>query len=247
MNIPADSSFDPTMNDLLAAIPRAEWFRFSKSADLVQLTQGKVLCDAGVRSEYVFFPTTAIVSLVHTTRDGHCTEVAVVGSDGVVGVSAFMGGSAAGAQAVVQTRGQAFRMPSRIVKQESDSGGTILKVLLRYMHALMTQLAQNAVCNRHHTIDQQLCRRLLCSLDRLPAQDIDMTQEVIANLLGVRREGITAAALKLQRTGAIRYNRGHIEVLDRNELERRACECYAVTKREYRRLDTMPSIMRIAA
>jgi CRP-like cAMP-binding protein len=247
MNIQNDSSYDPQLNDVLAALPKADWVRFSKSVELVRLLRGKVLCDAGVRCDYVFFPTSAIVSLLHTTRDGHCTEIAMVGSDGMVGVSAFMGGSAAASQAVVQTEGQAFRLPSRIVKEESDCGGIILKILLRYAQALMTQLSQNAVCNRHHSIDQQLCRRLLCSLDRLPAQNIAMTQEAIANLMGVRREGITAAALKLQAAGVIRYNRGQIEVLNRKELEHRSCECYAVTKRECNRLIPVSTMMPMAA
>ncbi len=242
-----DYRFDPQLNDVLASLPKADWFRFSKSAEIVQLQRGKMLCDTGIRPDYVFFPTTAIVSLQHATRDGHCTEIAVVGRDGLVGIAAFMGADPSLSQAVVQTEGQAFRLPSRVVKEESDCGGAILKIFLRYIHVLMTQFAQSAVCNRHHSIDQQLCRRLLCSLDRLPAQDIEMTQEAIANLLGVRREGVTAAALKLQAVGAIRYNRGRIEVLNRTELERRSCECYAATKRGLGWLAPSPALMSIAA
>jgi CRP-like cAMP-binding protein len=247
MNTSTDSQLNRGENDLLVALPSAEWFRFSYAFELVRLPQGSVLCDSGGRSEYVYFPTTAVVSLLHATRDGHCIEIAAVGKDGMVGISAFLGGSAPVLQAMVHSEGHAFRLPARIIKEQSDCGGSILKVLLRYAQTLMMQIAQTAACNRHHTVDQQLCRRLLCSLDHQPAQDIAITQEVIANLLGVRRESITAAALKLQVAGVIRYNRGRIEVLDRQALEHRACECYAVTKGECSRLRGVSTVLRIAA
>ena len=231
---------DPRENQLLAVLSDAEWKRWLPELQLVDLPVGQVLSDAGRTPSYVYFPTTAIVSLLYMTRDGGSAEIAVVGNDGVVGVSVFMGGNATPSQAVVQNAGQAYRLRAQTVKDEVDRGGPVLKILLRYTQAMIAQVAQTAVCNRYHSIDQQLCRRLLLGLDRLPTEALAMTQELLASLLGVRREGVTAAALKLQLAGVIRYSRGHIDVLDRPRLENRACECYGVAKKEYFRLLPMP-------
>ncbi|MEO8855903.1 MAG: Crp/Fnr family transcriptional regulator [Burkholderiaceae bacterium] len=231
---------DPRDNQLLAILPDSEWQRWQGEFELVELVSGQVLTDSGRSSAFVYFPVTAIVSLLCMTQEGGSAEVAVVGNDGVVGVSVFMGGSAMPSQAVVQSAGQAFRLRAQLIKDEVERSGPMLKILLRYAQAMLAQVAQTAVCNRYHSIDQQLCRRLLLGLDRLPSDTLLMTQEVLANLLGVRREGVTAAALKLQVAGVIRYSRGHIEVLDRPRLEHRACECYGVAKKEYFRLLPMP-------
>ena len=230
----------PRENQLLAVLPDAEWKSWLPQLELVDLQVGQVLSDAGRTPSYVYFPTTAIVSLLYMTRDGGSAEIAVVGNDGVVGVSVFMGGNATPSQAVVQNAGQAYRLRAQAVKDEVDRGGPVLKILLRYTQAMIAQVAQTAVCNRYHSIDQQLCRRLLLGMDRLPTESLAMTQELLASLLGVRREGVTAAALKLQMAGVIRYSRGHIDVLDRPRLEHRACECYGVAKKEYFRLLPMP-------
>lgn len=240
MNTLPRRTSDPRENQLLALLPDAEWKRWLPQLELVDLPVGQVLCDAGRTPAYVYFPSTAIVSLLYLTLDGGSAEIAVVGNDGVVGVSVFMGGSATPSQAVVQNAGQAYRLRAQTVKDEVDCGGPVLKILLRYTQAMIAQVAQTAVCNRYHSIDQQLCRRLLLGLDRLPTEALAMTQELLASLLGVRREGITAAALKLQLAGVIRYSRGHINVLDRPRLEHRACECYGVAKKEYFRLLPMP-------
>lgn len=231
---------DPRENQLLAVLPDAKWKRWQTSLELVDLSVGQVLSEPGRTPSYVYFPTTAIVSLLYMTQDGGTAEIAVVGNDGVVGVSVFMGGNATPSQAVVQSAGQGYRLRAQMVKDEVDNGGPVLKILLRYMQAMIAQVAQTAVCNRYHSIDQQLCRRLLLGLDRLPTESLAMTQELLANLLGVRREGVTAAALKLQVAGVIRYSRGHIDVLDRVRLQNRACECYGVAKKEYFRLLPMP-------
>ena len=204
---------------------------------------GKVLYESGVALSHVYFPTTAIVSLLYVMEDGASAEIAVVGQEGIVGISLFMGGESTPSRAVVQSAGQAFRLKAKLMMQEFNRAGPVLHLLLRYTQALITQMAQTAVCNRHHSLDQQLCRWLLLSLDRLHSAEIVMTQELIANMLGVRREGVTEAAGHLQKAGLIRYRRGHITVLDRTRLEERACECYAVVKKEYDRLlpDTMAS------
>jgi CRP-like cAMP-binding protein len=231
---------NPRENQLLALLPDSEWKRWHSDLELVDLSVGQVLSESGRTPSYVYFPTSAIVSLLYMTQDGGSAEIAVVGNDGVVGISVFMGGNTTPSQAVVQAAGQAYRLRAQMIKDEVDSGGPVLKILLRYTQAMIAQVAQTAVCNRYHSIDQQLCRRLLLGLDRLPSDSLTMTQELLANLLGVRREGVTAAALKLQMAGVIRYSRGHIDVLDRVRLEHRACECYGVAKKEYFRLLPMP-------
>jgi CRP-like cAMP-binding protein len=200
------------------------------------LPLGQVLYESGSALSHVYFPTTAIVSLLYVMEDGASAEIAVVGNDGIVGISLFMGGESTPSRAVVQSAGQAFRLQAQAMKDEFDKSGPVLHLLLRYTQALITQMAQTAVCNRHHALDQQLCRWLLLSLDRLQGSELLMTQELIANMLGVRREGVTEAALNLQDVGLIRYARGQISVLDRKGLEKRTCECYAVVKKEYDRL-----------
>jgi CRP-like cAMP-binding protein len=197
---------------------------------------GEVLYESGVTLSHVYFPTTAIVSLLYVMEDGASAEIAVVGNEGIVGISLFMGGGSTPSRAVVQSAGLGLRLKARALKDEFNRAGPVLHLLLRYTQALITQMAQTAVCNRHHSLDQQLCRWLLLSLDRLQGDDLVMTQELIANMLGVRREGVTESALKLQTAGLIRYARGHITVLDRAGLELRTCECYAVVKKEYARL-----------
>jgi CRP-like cAMP-binding protein len=197
---------------------------------------GEVLYESGVTLSHVYFPTTAIVSLLYVMEDGASAEIAVVGNEGIVGVSLFMGGGSTPSRAVVQSAGLGLRLKARVLKDEFNRAGPVLHLLLRYTQALITQMAQTAVCNRHHSLDQQLCRWLLLSLDRLQGDELVMTQELIANMLGVRREGVTESALKLQTAGLIRYARGHITVVDRAGLELRTCECYAVVKKEYDRL-----------
>ncbi|MDF1566528.1 MAG: Crp/Fnr family transcriptional regulator [Spirochaetaceae bacterium] len=204
--------------------------------DLVDMPLGHALYESGDQLEYVYFPTTAIVSLLYILMDGASAEIAVVGNEGIVGVALFMGGETMPNRAVVQSEGQAYRLPGRVLKQEFNQGGALQHLLLRYTLAMLTQMAQTAVCNRHHSVDQQLCRWLLLSLDRLPANELNMTQELIANMLGVRREGVTEAAGRLQKAGLIHYHRGRITVLDRPGLEARVCECYEVVRREFRRL-----------
>ena len=240
MNTSTCHTIETRKNQLLSVLPDAEWHRWHQHLELVDVPMGQVLCESGRAPAYVYFPTTAIVSLMCMMQDGASSEVAVVGNDGVVGISLFMGGNATPSQAVVQSAGKVYRLRAQAVKIELDSPGPVLKMLLRYTQALIAQVAQTAACNRYHSIDQQLCRRLLLGLDRLPTDELMMTQELAANLLGVRREGVTAAALKLQLAGVIRYSRGHIVVLDRQRLEQRACECYAVAKKEYDRLLQMP-------
>ena len=230
----------PRQNQLLAALPDADWARWQRQFQPVLLSPGQVLCEPGSAPAHVVFPTTAVVSLLYMTRDGESVEFAVVGNDGVVGISLFMGGHATPSQAVVQSAGHAWRLPASAVMDEVHRTGPVLAMLLRYTEALIAQVVQTAACNRFHTIDQQLCRRLLLGLDRASSDRLVMTQEAVAGMLGVRREGVTAAALKLQRAGVIRYTRGRIEVLDRAGLEERSCECYAVGRKEHRRLLPLP-------
>jgi CRP-like cAMP-binding protein len=209
-------------------------------SNFVELSLGEVLYESGGTPSYVYFPIDAIVSLLYVMEDGASAEISVVGNEGMIGVTLFMGGESTPSRAVVQSAGKAWRLSGRRLKDEFDHHGTLMQLLLRYTQALLTQMAQTAVCNRHHSIDQQLCRWLLLSLDRLPNNRLDMTQELIANMLGVRREGVTEAAGKLQRLGIIKYSRGHITVLDRPSLERRCCECYAVVRGETDRLLGLP-------
>ena len=230
------ASTDPRMNRLLAALPEAEWQRWAPLLEAVDMPLGQVMYESGHTLSHVYFPTTAIVSLLYVMEDGASAEIAVVGHEGVVGISLFMGGETTPSRAVVQSAGQGWRLAAQVVKDEFNRVGPVMHLLLRYTQALITQMAQTAVCNRHHSLDQQLCRWLLLSLDRLQGDELVMTQELIANMLGVRREGVTDAALKLQKQGLIRYARGHITVLDRRGLEQRTCECYAVVKKEYERL-----------
>ncbi|MEZ5566650.1 MAG: Crp/Fnr family transcriptional regulator [Gammaproteobacteria bacterium] len=223
-------------NQLLAALPAAEWARIQPHLELTDMPLGKVLYEAGTTMKDVFFPTTSIVSLLYVMEDGSSAEIAIVGLEGLVGIALFMGGESTSSRAVVQSSGQAYRLRGRYVKDEFLRGGPMQRLLLRYTQALLTQMAQTAVCNRHHSVDQQFCRWLLLSLDRLPTNELVMTQELIANMLGVRREGVTEAAGKLQKLKVIKYSRGRITVLDRAALEHHACECYGVVKEEFDRL-----------
>jgi CRP-like cAMP-binding protein len=227
---------DPRTNELLAALPATEWERWQPHLEAVTLQLGQVLYEPGATLSHVYFPTNAIVSLLYVMENGASAEIAVVGFEGIVGISLFMGGESTPSRAVVQSAGDGFRLRAALMKDEFNRTGPVLHLLLRYTQALITQMAQTAVCNRHHSLDQQLCRWLLLSLDRLRDNELVMTQELIANMLGVRREGVTEGALKLQQDGLIRYSRGHITVLDRAGLEQRTCECYAVVKKEYDRL-----------
>jgi CRP-like cAMP-binding protein len=227
---------EPTENHLLAALPDVEWQRWQPQLERVEMPLGQVLYESGGTLSHVYFPTTAIVSLLYVMESGASAEIAVVGNEGIVGISLFMGGDSTSSRAVVQSAGLGLRLKAQIMKDDFNRAGPVLHLLLRYTQALITQMAQTAVCNRHHSLDQQLCRWLLLSLDRLQGNELVMTQELIANMLGVRREGVTEGALKLQNAGLIRYARGHISVLDRDGLERRTCECYGVVKKEYDRL-----------
>jgi CRP-like cAMP-binding protein len=226
----------PAGNLLLAALHPPEYERLLPHLEPVALPLGWALYESGLRMEHVYFPTEGIVSLLYVMENGASAEIAVTGNEGAVGISLFMGGGSTPSRAVVQSAGHAYRLGAEILRREFERGGDLQHLLLRYTQALITQMAQTAVCNRHHTVEQQLCRWLLLSLDRLPANKIRMTQELIANMLGVRREGVTEAAGHLQEAGLIRYQRGEITVLDRPKLERRVCECYAVVKRESDRL-----------
>ena len=227
---------DPTLNLLLAALPQAESSRWASQLEPVDMPLGQVLYESGTRLSHVYFPTTSIISLLYVMENGASAEIAVVGQEGIVGVALFMGGESTPSRAVVQSAGQGLRLKASLMMQEFNRGGPVMHLLLRYTQALITQMAQTAVCNRHHSLDQQLCRWLLLSLDRLQSNQLVMTQELIANMLGVRREGVTEAAGQLHKAGLIRYQRGHITILDRAGLERRTCECYAVVKKEYDRL-----------
>ena len=229
-------STQPSQNHLLGALPPTEAQRWMPRLESVDMPLGSVLYESGGTLSHVYFPTTAIVSLLYVMENGASAEIAVVGNEGIVGVSLFMGGESTPSRAVVQSAGRGLRLEAKIMKDEFNRAGPVLHLFLRYTQALITQMAQTAVCNRHHSLDQQLCRWLLLSLDRLQGDELVMTQELIANMLGVRREGVTEGALKLQKAGLIRYSRGHITVLDRAGLEQRSCECYAVVKREYDRL-----------
>ena len=232
MNAATHLTPHPRQNQLLAALPDADLRAWRPDLELVHLAAGQVLCESGSTPAHVVFPTTAIVSLLYMTQEGSSAEIAVVGNDGVVGVSLFMGGNATPSRAVVQHAGQGYRLRAQVVKNEINRAGPALNMLLRYTHALIAQVAQTAACNRYHSIDQLMCRRLLMGLDRLPSDELVMTQELMASLLGVRREGVTAAALKLQQAGVIRYSRGHIAVLDRQRLEQRTGERYAAAQTE---------------
>jgi CRP-like cAMP-binding protein len=224
------------VNHLIAALPDDVYRQWASKLEAVEMRLGDVLHESGRAVGHVYFPTTSIVSLLHVLETGASAEFAVVGNEGIVGISAFMGGNSTPNLSVVRSAGRGFRMRVANLVNAFEQNGAVAQLLLRYTQALMTQIAQTAVCNRHHTLDQQLCRLLLISLDRLHTQELWMTQELIANMLGVRREGVTAAAVALQNAGLIRYSRGHITVMERQALERRSCECYAVVKAEYHRL-----------
>jgi CRP-like cAMP-binding protein len=230
------TTHDPRRNHLLAALPPDDFERLKPHLVRVPLTLGEALYESGVMLRHVYFPTDSIVSLLYVMADGSSAEIAVVGNEGVIGVSLFMGGETTPSRAVVQSAGHAYRLTGQLLKEEFTKAGAMQRLLLRYTQSLLTQMAQTAVCNRHHSLDQQLCRWLLLSLDRLSSNELTMTQELIANMLGVRREGVTDAAGSLQRAGLIQYSRGRITVLDRPGLEARTCECYAVVKRESDRL-----------
>jgi CRP-like cAMP-binding protein len=236
LEFPVANRMDPLENHLLAALPADELARWLPQLEPVEMPLGSLLSEAGMAMTHVYFPTTAIVSLLYVLADGSSAEIAVVGNDGLVGVSLFMGGESTTSRAVVQSAGRGLRMPAAALKEEFSRSVPVLHLLLRYTQALITQMTQTAVCNRHHSVDQQLCRWLLLSLDRLQGAKLSMTQELMANMLGVRREGVTQAAGHLQQAGLIEYRRGHIRVIDRRGLERRTCECYAVVKAEYDRL-----------
>lgn len=230
------ASPEPHHNHLLAALPSDELKRLVAHLEPIPLALGDVLYEPGDTLRHVYFPIDSIVSLLHVTENGASAEIAVVGNEGLVGIALFMGGESTSSRAVVQSAGSAFRLPGQKLKKEFNRHGDLLLLMLRYTQALITQMSQTALCNRHHSIDQQLCRWLLLSLDRLHGNQLQMTQELIANMLGVRREGVTEAAGKLQRQGVIEYSRGHITVLDRPRLERLSCECYRVVKTETDRL-----------
>jgi CRP-like cAMP-binding protein len=226
----------PRQNHILAALPEEIYKRLLPHLEHVSMPLGDVLYESGIQMRHIYFPITSIVSLLYVMENGASAEIAIVGNEGFVGISLFMGGESALSRAVVQSSGEAFRLPGRILKDEFERGGPLQHLFLRYTQALLTQMAQTAACNRHHTLDQQFCRWLLLSIDRLPSDELIMTQELIANMLGVRREGVTEAAGNVQKAGLISYQRGRIAVLDRPGLEARACECYAVVKKEFDRL-----------
>jgi len=226
----------PSSNHLLNALPRQEYERLEPHLESVELKLGEVLYESGDQMRHAYFPTTSIISLLYVLENGSSAEIAVVGNEGILGIALFMGGHTTPSRAVVQSKGTAYRLKASLLLEEFNRGGATQNLLLRYTQALITQMTQTAVCNRHHTVEQQLCRWLLLSLDRLSGNSLNMTQELIANMLGVRREGVTEAAGRLQRDGLIQYCRGHIEVLDRDRLELRVCECYQVVKTEFERL-----------
>jgi len=230
------SPHSPSQNHLLAALPTAEFERLAAHLELVPMLLGDILAEPGGHLQHAYFPTTAIVSLHYELESGASAETAAVGNEGVVGISLFMGGDTTPSSAVVKTAGHAYRLKSDLLKAEFSRGGLMQRLLLRYTQALMTQITQTAVCNRHHSVEQQLCRWLLSTIDRVPTHDLVMTQELVASMLGVRREGITEAAGRLQHAGFISYRRGHISVLDRGGLETRSCECYEVVRKESARL-----------
>jgi CRP-like cAMP-binding protein len=230
------ASHNSSQNHLLAALPTAEYERLAAHLELVPLLLGDVLYEPGEELKHAYFPTTGIVSLHYVTESGASAETAGVGNEGVVGISLFMGGDSTPSSAVVQTAGHGYRLESRRLKEEFKRGGLMQHLLLRYTQALITQVTQTAVCNRHHSVEQQLCRWLLLTIDRVSSRELVMTQELVASMLGVRREGVTEAAGKLKQAGLISYRRGHISVLDRAGLESRVCECYGVVKTEIGRL-----------
>jgi CRP-like cAMP-binding protein len=230
------SPHSPSQNHLLAALPAPEFERLLPLLELVPMPLSEALYESGGRLNHVYFPTTSIISLLYVMEDGASAEIAVVGNEGILGIALFMGGETTPSRAVVQSAGYGYRLKASALKAEFNRGGAVMHLLLRYTQALITQMAQTAVCNRHHSVEQQLCRWLLLSLDRLPGNELTMTQELIANMLGVRREGVTEAAGHLQKKSLIRYSRGRITVLDRNQLEKVTCECYAVVKKEFDRL-----------
>ena len=232
----AHARHSPHQNHLLDALPHSDYERIASHLELVPMPLGDVLYESGVKLRYVYFPTTSILSLLYVMEDGASAEIAIVGNEGILGISLFMGGETTPSRAVVQSAGHAFRLRADLLKNEFGRFGPTMHLLLRYTQALITQMAQTAVCNRHHSVDQQLCRWLLLSLDRLQTNELSMTQELIANMLGVRREGVTLAAGKLQDAGLIRYHRGRITVLDRPGVEAASCECYRVVKTEFDRL-----------
>jgi CRP-like cAMP-binding protein len=226
----------PSQNHLLAALPTAEFERLAPNLELVPMPLGEVLYESGGQLQHVYFPTTSIVSLHYVMENGSSAEIAGVGNEGILGISLFMGGNSTPSRAIVQTAGSGYRLKARLMMEEFNRAGLMMRLLLRYTQALITQMSQTAVCNRHHSVDQQLCRWLLLTLDRLPSSELIMTQELVASMLGVRREAVTEAAGKLQHAGFIRYRRGHITVLDRSGLVAHVCECYAVVKKEFDRL-----------
>ncbi|MGC2457787.1 MAG: Crp/Fnr family transcriptional regulator [Gallionellaceae bacterium] len=236
MVAPISARHSPNQNHLLAALPAEIFERISPHLELVSMPLGEVLCESGGQLQHVYFPTTAIVSLHYNMENGATAEIAGVGNEGVLGISLFMGGNTTPSLATVQTAGCGYRLKGQLLMEEFNRAGLMMRLMLRYTQALITQISQTAVCNRHHSVEQQLCRWLLSTLDRLPSNELTITQELIAGMLGVRREGITEAAGHLQQAGYIRYRRGHITVLDRSGLETRVCECYAVVKNEYDRL-----------
>jgi CRP-like cAMP-binding protein len=226
----------PRQNHLLAALQAAEYDRLCADLEPVAMPLGEVLYESGGKLQHVYFPTTSVVSLLYVMKNGESAEIAIAGNEGLIGVALLMGGQTMPSRAVVQCAGAAYRMQPAALKLEFDRGGPVQHLLLRYVQALITQMVQTAACNRHHTVEQQFCRWLLLSIDRLPAHEVRMTEGLIANMLGVRHEGVTGVATKLQGEGLIRYDTGHITVLDRAGLEARACECYAVVKKEFDRL-----------
>jgi len=234
--MPLAGPHSPQQNHLLAALPAEDFDRMAPQLELVPMPLGEALYESGGRLQHVYFPTTSIVSLLYVMEDGASAEIAVVGNEGILGISLFMGGETTPSRAVVQSAGFGYRMKAALLKQEFNRAGSVMHLLLRYTQALITQMAQTAVCNRHHSVEQQLCRWLLLSLDRLSTDELSMTQELVTNMLGVRREGVTEAAGKLQRAGLIRYSRGRITVINRPGLEKEVCECYAVVKKEFDRL-----------
>jgi CRP-like cAMP-binding protein len=236
MALPQNPNTSPKQNHLLAALPAPDFEQLTPHLELVQLALGQMLYDPGTQMRHAYFPTTSIVSLHYVTESGASAETAGVGNEGMVGVALFMGGDTTSRSAVVHMAGQAYRLDRHILKEQFDQGGALQRLLLRYTQALMTQMAQTATCNRHHSVEQQLCRWLLLTLDRLPDRELVMTQELVASMLGVRRESVTDAAGHLQSLGYISYRRGHISVLDRAGLETAACECYGVVKKELDRL-----------
>ena len=230
------STHNPKQNHLLAALRAPDYARLLPDLEPIAMPLGWVVYESGGHIGYVYFPTTSIVSLLYVIESGASAEIAIAGNEGLVGISLFMGGESTPSRAVVQSAGEGYRVKASVLKKEFALGGELQHLALRYTQALITQMAQTAVCNRHHTLDQQLCRWLLLSMDRLPGNELRMTQELIANMLGVRREGVTVAAGDLQAAGLIHYSRGHIIILDRAGLEQRVCECYAVVKKEFDRL-----------